>query len=73
MAAILEFSIVTIACLFTGVCPDGWRIFRGYCYQVNTNNRYTWTDAKHYCETQGSFLTDIQRYVAILKQQTFAI
>ncbi|XP_072020212.1 C-type mannose receptor 2-like [Amphiura filiformis] len=37
-----------------GVCPTGWRIFRGNCYQVNTMNKYTWTDSKHYCETQGA-------------------
>ncbi|XP_072020262.1 macrophage mannose receptor 1-like [Amphiura filiformis] len=43
-----------------GTCPDGWRIFRGNCYQLNTNIKYTWTDSKHYCETQGSFLVDIQ-------------
>ncbi|XP_071940974.1 macrophage mannose receptor 1-like [Antedon mediterranea] len=42
-----------------GTCAPGWRLHKGYCYQFNDNNAQTWTDAKHYCEAQGAYLTSI--------------
>ncbi|XP_022082062.1 secretory phospholipase A2 receptor-like [Acanthaster planci] len=42
-----------------GVCPSGWRIHGGQCYQFNTYSAMSWTDAKHTCEVQGAFLASI--------------
>ncbi|XP_072021180.1 macrophage mannose receptor 1-like [Amphiura filiformis] len=42
-----------------GTCPVGWRIHQGQCYQLNANNRKTWTDAKHYCDVQGAYMVTI--------------
>ncbi|XP_071507011.1 macrophage mannose receptor 1-like [Diadema antillarum] len=42
-----------------GTCPEGWRLYRGYCYQFNTVQKATWTDAKHTCEAQGAYLTTV--------------
>lgn len=48
------FSLVSI-----GTCPPGWRIHKGNCYQFNSNLQLTYTDAKHICEAQGTFLVSI--------------
>ncbi|XP_022109148.1 macrophage mannose receptor 1-like [Acanthaster planci] len=42
-----------------GACAPGWTYHNGQCYQLNINNRKTWTDAKHYCDAQGGYLTTI--------------
>ncbi|XP_072020400.1 macrophage mannose receptor 1-like [Amphiura filiformis] len=42
-----------------GTCPEGWRQHDGQCYQFNVNNQMTWTDAKHYCEAQGTYMVTI--------------
>ncbi|KAJ8036335.1 Macrophage mannose receptor 1 [Holothuria leucospilota] len=42
-----------------GTCPSGWRIHKGNCYQFNSNMQLTYTDAKHICEAQGTFLVSI--------------
>ncbi|XP_038077198.1 lymphocyte antigen 75-like [Patiria miniata] len=42
-----------------GTCPTGWRIHGGQCYQFNTYSAMSWTDAKHTCEVQGTFLASI--------------
>ncbi|XP_072174350.1 macrophage mannose receptor 1-like [Diadema setosum] len=39
-----------------GSCPNGWHLFRGYCYQYNTNQPSTWSKAKFTCEAQGTYL-----------------
>ncbi|XP_063953416.1 macrophage mannose receptor 1-like isoform X1 [Lytechinus pictus] len=42
-----------------GTCPEGWRLFRGYCYQFNSATKQTWSDAKHTCEAQGAYMTSV--------------
>ena len=61
-----KFEIIYLFCS-VGSCPNGWRLFQGQCYQFNVNNPKTWTDARHYCEAQGSYLITIRTWVSLLE------
>ena len=39
-------------------CPDGWKGFLEYCFQVQAHNA-TWWDAKEDCERKDSFLASV--------------
>lgn len=41
-----------------GVCPAGWELFNGYCYQMNYVEM-TYTSARRYCESEGGHMLTI--------------
>eukprot|EP00918_Siedleckia_nematoides_P018859 GHVU01040294.1.p1 GENE.GHVU01040294.1~~GHVU01040294.1.p1 ORF type:complete len:153 (+),score=11.24 GHVU01040294.1:180-638(+) len=41
------------------VCPDGFRSWSGSCYFFETNNQYTWAEAKSICRSLQSDLVSV--------------
>lgn len=41
---------------YAGVCPVGWQMFNGHCYQFNDREKHSWDGAMMFCEDQGATL-----------------
>ncbi|XP_021354593.1 macrophage mannose receptor 1-like isoform X2 [Mizuhopecten yessoensis] len=44
-----------------GVCQQGWVAHQTKCYQINIQFKYSWSQAKSYCDRQRSRLVEIYR------------
>ena len=42
-----------------GSCPEGWILYSGFCYMINTSRMTTWIVAKDSCEAVGAQLLKI--------------
>nr|XP_006811675.1 PREDICTED: macrophage mannose receptor 1-like [Saccoglossus kowalevskii] len=42
-----------------GSCAPGWKIYKGHCYQYQTQVSSSWINAKYTCDTQGAYLVTI--------------
>ena len=42
-----------------GSCPEGWMLYSGFCYMINTSRMTTWIVAKDSCEAVGAQLLKI--------------
>ncbi|XP_067684234.1 C-type lectin-like [Haliotis asinina] len=44
----------------TADCLDGWTQYKGSCYRLFRNDKYTWPEAVFQCEKHGAYLASIE-------------